>query len=1129
MIQRDDASQKQVDAADPKNSTWLSANAGSGKTRVLTDRVARLLLEGTDPQNILCLTYTTAAAGEMQNRLFSRLGAWAMMGDEALRNDLEKMGAGVTPDATTLRDARRLFARAIETPGGLKIQTIHSFCAMLLRRFPLEAGISPQFHEMDDISAQNALMETLDAMASGPQAAVIDGVLRYLHDGNLIDFAKLVAKRREDFAEPCSTMDLRQALGLAADDSYNSAFAAALSGGDGVVDQIASARNELSNTYLNDLEILKGVDFREPDRAGYEAVLSVLSDSKGAMKIGRYPQTNHKKVRTACEGFLDEIDSWMMQIEAAQDTILALDTLPRSEALYAFATEFIAQYEERKLRSGLVDFDDLIRKARILLTDASVAQWVLFKLDGGIDRILVDEAQDTSPAQWDVVRALASEFASGEGAQPERKRTIFVVGDKKQSIYSFQGADPAGFDQMRDHFDTQLGAVGERLTSMTLQHSFRSSHAILSLVDKCFEGSRRAGLDEDMRHLAFKELLPGRVDLWPVLEPSEQEKDETPWYEPVDLPSKEHHDIRLAEAIADEIARMIREETIPDEDSDTRKIYRRPVRAGDFLILVQKRKGLGEQIIRACKNKGLDVAGADRLIVSSSLAVRDVLALLNFLALPEDDLSLATALRSPLFGWSEQELFSLAHYRSQKYLWPALRDAKEVYPETYAILRDLRDQADFLRPYELIQRILIQHNGRLRLLARLGEEAEDSLDALLSQALDYERSATPSLTGFLCWITGGETELKRELDSAGDRIRVMTVHGSKGLESPIVILPGTAADPSRKTDMFLSDGPVTLWLPNVGEQPKAMRKLVDAALEKQDEERRRLLYVAMTRAEKWLIVTGAGKRGDSESNWYRTIAEGMDAMDAGPLETPTGEGRRLAYLDWEAPELRDAREVSAQLPDRPVFGKPKAPPQRARPLAPSELGGEKSLMGGAGEHGNSVSEEVALATGRLMHRLLEYLPEVAPEARAEIARMICENDPDAALVRDTEQIAADAIGLVNEPALAFLFAKTGLTEVPVTANLPELGGRRMHGTIDRLIVSDDRILSVDFKTNRVVPDTAEEIPEAILRQLGAYSSALKQVYPDRPIHSAILWTAETKLMPVPEELIREALMRVSVP
>ena len=1125
MIQRDDATQRQVDAADPRASTWLSANAGSGKTRVLTDRVARLLLEGTEPQNILCLTYTTAAAGEMQNRLFSRLGKWAMMEDGALRADLEKMGAGPAPDGDTLREARRLFARAIETPGGLKIQTIHSFCAMILRRFPLEAGISPQFREMDEISAQHALMDTLDAMASGKGAAEIDAVVRYLHDKNLISFAKQVAKERDFFFSPCSTDDLRTALGLTPQDSHETAFAHALDGGKAVVDQLKDVRSALSPKYREDLAVLEQIDFSAPSREGYEAACRMFIDSKNEPKIGRYPQTNHKQVRAVCDHFLDEIDAWIAQVAEARDTVLSLDALPKSVALHGFGQKFVSLYEERKLRAGLVDFDDLIRKARLLLTDAAVAQWVLFKLDGGIDHILVDEAQDTSPAQWDVVRALASEFASGEGAQPERERTIFVVGDKKQSIYSFQGADPAGFDRMRAHFDGQLSAIEKRLASLTLQHSFRSSHAILSLVDRCFESDRGAGLDDDMNHIAFKEALPGRVDLWPALEVSQKAEDETAWYDPVDLPSEEHHDIRLAEMIADEIGRMIREETIPDED-ENHQIIRRPVRAGDFLILVRKRAGLGEQIIRACKAKELNVAGADRLIVSDSLAVRDVLALLNFLALPEDSLSLATSLKSPLFGWSEQELFTLAHHRRQEYLWPALREAKDQHEDTFAILTDLRDQADFLRPYELIQRILIQHGGRLRLLARLGEEAEDSLDALLSQALDYERSATPSLTGFLCWITGGETQLKRELDSAGDRIRVMTVHGSKGLESPIVILPDTVADSSRQTEQFFQSASTLLWAPNKNERPRAIHGLADEAEQRQNEEKRRLLYVAMTRAEKWLIVAGAGKQGTSPFNWYQTVSDGMQAAGALPCVMPSGEGLRLAHLDWEAPPLKEHAPLRPTRPQRPVFGKTPTPPKTQRTLAPSDLGGAKVV---AEATADGASEEVALATGRLMHRLLEYLPAMPPEERGAVARMICDNDPDAALVPNAKQIAIDAVSLVGEPSLGFLFNSDGLSEVPVTAALPELDGRRMHGTIDRLIVNERTVLSVDFKTNRIVPERPEDTPEAILRQLGAYASALKQFYPDHAIHSAVLWTAEAKLMPVPEELILEALRRSAVP
>ncbi|MEZ5714553.1 MAG: UvrD-helicase domain-containing protein [Paracoccaceae bacterium] len=501
----------------------------------------------------------------------------------------------------------------------------------------------------------------------------------------------------------------------------------------------------------------------------------------------------------------------MARVEATRLTRLNLAAARQSHALHRFATAFLRHYEARKQARGWLDFDDLIQRTRTLLNDPQVAAWVLYRLDGGIDHILVDEAQDTSPAQWNVIERLAQEFTAGMGARADVARTIFVVGDKKQSIYSFQGADPREFDRMQAEFRARLAATNRPLQSSVLEYSFRSAHAVLALVDRTFEGREGAGFAPDQRHKAFFDAMPGRVDLWPVVEKSDKPEPRD-WYDPVDMLGPDEPVSILARQVAEGIAAMIGSAHIPVKQGRSGDFALRPVHAGDILILVQRRSPLFHAIIRECKALGLPIAGADRLRIGGELAVRDVAALLRFLDLPEDDLSLATTLKSPLFGWNEQDLFTLAHGR-KGFLWEALR-ADATHGETLAILDDLRRQADFLRPYELIERILTRHRGRQRLLERLGREAEDGIDALLAQALAYERAAVPSLTGFLVWLDSGEVEIKRQMESAGRQIRVMTVHGAKGLEAPIVILPDTAKRKLEVKDQLLTGDPGAVAQPS---------------------------------------------------------------------------------------------------------------------------------------------------------------------------------------------------------------------------------------------------------------------------------------------------------------------------
>ncbi|WP_341212689.1 double-strand break repair helicase AddA [uncultured Limimaricola sp.] len=1121
---RDDATERQVRAADPANSTWLSANAGSGKTRVLTDRVARLLLDGTDPQNILCLTYTKAAASEMQNRLFKRLGEWAMMEDTALREALERLG---TPQAITLRSARTLFARAIETPGGLRIQTIHSFCAGLLRRFPLEAGVSPQFTEMEDRTAQLLRAEVVDAMASGPQRSLVDALAFQAPEGDFDDLLREITGRREAFLGASDDAALAQYFDLPAGLTLARFYDICLEPDD--FDTLSALRLLLRKGTVTDQKAadrLDAVDLKAaPDAALLDLLENLLLFGASAAapfgaKIGKFPT---KKLRESDPSLIESLDDLMARIEEGRATRLALNALEKTRTLDAFARAFVPAYEQRKLLRGMLDFDDLIGKARKLLTDPAVAQWVLFRLDGGIDHILVDEAQDTSPSQWAVIERLAQEFAAGEGAQPERRRTIFVVGDKKQSIYSFQGADPEGFDRMQEHFRARLEAAGQGLNRLDLEHSFRSSEAILRAVDATFVGPHREGLGGEVPHRAFKAQMPGRVDLWPPVEKPEAEAEEDDWTNPVDRPGETDPAVVLARRIADEIARMKAEETIPVECGHSGIYDRRPVSEGDVLILVQRRSALFSEIIRACKAKGLNVAGADRLRIGGELAVKDIAAVLRFMALPEDDLSLACALRSPLFGWSENDLYRLAQARPG-HLWPQLRDARQRYPETMAVLDDMRRQSDFLRPYDLINRLLLRHDGRRKLLARLGPEAEDGIDALLSQALSYEQSEVPGLTGFLEWLETDDLEIKRQAESAGDRLRVMSVHGAKGLEAPIVILPDSAKRQVKLNDRIYDAGAAQLWAagPSAA-MPEPMRELREGLIDAQERERRRLLYVAMTRAESWLIVCAPGDVGEAGQSWHATVTEGLQRLGAEATPMPGGEGLRFAHLDWACGEMKPPRAEATALPAPPHYPSVVMPEAAQATLSPSDLGGAKVMPGDTSE----AEGEAARARGTLMHLLLEHLPAL-PQAQREVqGRRLLANAEEAAEVEETDSLLADALGLVGAPGLEEVFAPGTLAEAGITASLPELGDKRLHGAIDRLVITEDRVLAIDFKTNRAVPDRPEDTPEGILRQMGAYAAMLARLWPDRAVEVAVLWTANAQLMPLPHDLVMAALRRAT--
>ena len=1115
MSARNAASERQVQAANPGASTWLAANAGSGKTKVLTDRVARLLLAGTEPQKVLCLTYTKAAAAEMQNRLLKRLGDWAMLPDDDLRAQLTALGETGSLEGDNLSKARRLFAQAIETPGGLKIQTIHAFCGALLRRFPLEAGVSHGFAELDDRSAARMREEVLEEIAAGPDRPVFDRFLRVFSGSDLAGMIGEISHERDAFARPVSEAELRKVLGLTPDLRPERLVETVFQPGTDrvIADAIPHLKTQSATmkTLAAELAQLNLADPGQQDLARLIHLCLVKDGSRVSSKL---------LTKGAVEAFGPDLaEDFLAMAERvlwarAQENALA--TLDRTLALHAFVRVLLPALARRKAQGGWLDFDDLIERAGALLSDPSVAQWVLFRLDGGIDHILVDEAQDTSPGQWRVIERLADEFTAGDGARDNR-RTIFVVGDRKQSIYSFQGADLTHFEAMKNQFSAKFAAIGRPLQDAALLHSFRSSLAILRLVDLTFRGDPALALGGAPEHLAFHETLPGRVDLWPAVPKPEKTEPEA-WDDPIDQPGADTAPVVLARAIAAEIRAMVDAGVqLPGRDGP------RPVTAGDFLILVQRRSGLFYEIIRACKAQGLEVAGADRLKLGGELAVKDIVSVLAFLATPEDDLSLAEALRSPLFGWSEDQLYRLAQPR-KGYLWAALREMGDE--ATLTLLRDLLDQADFLRPYDLIERLLTRHEGRKRLVARLGAEAEEGIDALIAQALAYEQTEVPSLMGFLVWLGADEIEIKRQSDSAGTALRVMTVHGSKGLEAPIVILPDTAKlRNSQRGDVLLAEG-LPFWKSAAATLPPALSEAQAEGLERQKHERLRLLYVAMTRAEKWLIVATAGDEDESGESWHALISDGMKSAGtetvsalSAPLQA-LGPVQRFSHGDWPENGTPGTRAAMPRA-ELPHWARARVKPLPAGPksLSASDLGGPKALPGETAD----LTTEAAMRRGRQLHLLLEHLPQSPPESWPDLARSLLALGEDRAFPEEIEPLLDQARAVLRVVERAGFLGPDTLAEVELTAALPELGGARLHGIIDRLQILPDRVRVLDYKSNAVVPKSAEGVPLGLLRQMAAYRSALGQIYPGRSVDCLLLWTATGEIMPLGDSLLEDAL------
>ena len=1129
----------QGQASDPEASVWVGASAGTGKTRVLTERVLRLLLGGTKAEHILCLTFTKAAAAEMASRLARALSRWAVIEDGALAETLTEL-TGQAPDGEALLAARRLFAQVLDAPGGVKIQTIHAFCQALLKRFPVEAHLAPHFTVLDERDALDLIDEAQHEVLAG--AMPVEG-------GRPGELAGALAAVTAEAAEQTFTKLMRE---LTAERGRLQRLIDEAGGIEPLLGRIfAMLGVDPSETRHGTLEPACAEEAFEGEalQMAAEAMLEGgINDRKNGALIAGWLAAPGRRIENferyelaffTLKGDLRKtlIGKGSLAAEPGSDEVLAreaerlghlrarLDTIlvaKSSAGLIRIGAAILQSYERRKRLGALLDYDDLILKTGELLSKRTMAAWVLYKLDGGIDHVLIDEAQDTNPGQWEVVKALTGEFFAGEGARRE-PRTIFAVGDVKQSIFGFQGADPDAFAWMREYFARHVEDAGQIWRKVDLEVSFRSTSAVLDAVDAVFAeaGARDgvAGGDETIRHRAERAGLPGLVELWPPVRPRAEDEPE-PWTPPAERVSSFSPRAHLAGRIADTIKGWI----------DNREILASrgtPIRAGDVMVLVRRRKGFVEELVRELKQRRVAVAGVDRMVLGEQIAVMDLMALGRFVLLPQDDLNLAALLKSPLVGLGEDQLFALAHGRGKASLWSVLANhAKddevddEAVAQAHAMLAALLAEADFTPPFELYASILEARGGRRRLLARLGAEAEDAIDEFLNLALAYERGHTPSLQGFLHWIEASETTVKRDLQQDGrDEVRVMTVHGAKGLQAPIVFLADTMGLPPTDTPLILwpgQDGPdAPLWAPRralerrVAEMPRA------SINQRRMREYRRLLYVAMTRAEDRLYVCGwETKNAPPDDAWYAAVASGLAGLGA-PVQFDfgpdwQGEGRRLEAGDDAAPVVVDTGKPQKTDPLPAWASMPPADePAPPRPIAPSlDLGrhpaDEPPVRSPLGEDAGKRFQR-----GLVIHRLLQTLPELPEDQRGAAARRYLALPAHGLDGGERASIEAETLAVIGAPQHARLFGPGSLAEVPIVG---VVGGHVVSGQVDRLVVSSEGIDIVDYKTNRPPPHRPADVAEIYLKQMAAYRAVLKLVYPDKPVRCLLLWTDGPSLM-----------------
>ncbi|MGB8045427.1 MAG: double-strand break repair helicase AddA [Pseudolabrys sp.] len=1134
----DAAKARQIAAADPERSVFVSANAGSGKTHVLVQRVINLLLRGEDPAKILCITFTKAAAANMATRVFNTLAEWTALDDDALDAKI-RLATGKAPDAARRAIARRLFANALETPGGLKVQTIHAFCTRLLHQFPFEADVAARFEVLDEAATSQLLNElTLEVLLEG--ATKSDGAL-----GNALAAAITAAADitfKEVIAETIGKRDLitewtGRAGGIQqAIDELSRTFG--LMPGDSVQ---AVEKEYLSAALILQIEWPALIDvFSEGSKTDKERAdsLSSAARSAGRERLENYLDvfcTGDRRGRASVltKKLADANPQWAARLNAERERVcgllareFALRARDRSAALITVAAAVIDRYRAEKDRRGLLDYEDLIDKALTLLRDASTkstaAAWVLYKLDLGINHVLVDEAQDTSDKQWEIIKILVAEFLPG-GARDNARRTLFAVGDEKQSIFSFQGAVPHKFAEMRDHFRALHETSEVAFAVERLDFSFRSAIGVLNAVDLVFkQPAAFRGLTADPTwtvHQALPDAVPGEVEIWELTGPDEKDAGKEGWDAPFDTTSETSPSVKLAAKIARTAKGWIAKGTRPRE----------------VLILVRQRGPMFEAVIRALKRAQIEVAGADRLVLTEHIAIMDLLVLGDALLLPDDDLALATALKSPLFGFDDEKLFKLAYQRKGS-LRSALRakaGEDAAFDAASSALDALAREARILSPFAFYAHVLGARKGRAQILARLGVEASDPLDEFLDLALSYEQRETPSLQGFLNWIRAAQSEVKRDMEMARDEVRVMTVHGAKGLEAKnVILIDHTTTRPEGAHPPRLLVAPVAgappgatalIWGVAKDKDAGPMAQARTQAIEAARDEYRRLLYVGLTRAEERLIVCGAkGVNKAPEGCWHDLVLSALQPLSQ---EASDADGK-IWHFRKGAPTATDdgsrAAKQQVSLPSWLMVDAPPSPPAIAV-LRPSDpIDDEPRRVAGGTER------ESARLRGTLSHRLLQSLPDIPAAQREKVAGEFLSRRGDRLSADQRAVLLREVLLLIESRDFAALFAPGSRAEVPIVGKLVVRGeDKSVSGQVDRLAVTKDAVLIADFKTNRPAARKIDEVPSGYVRQLALYRAVLMKLYPDRPVRAALIWTEVPDLMELSPDTLAGALDRVT--
>ncbi len=881
MAQKRTLSPEQDIAANPTENVWVQANAGTGKTSVLVQRLLRILFRGEITHaGILCLTYTNAGAGEMRNRILAALRTWVRATDDELIELLNGIAENQPATCADAAHAREIFFTYIDNPELLKIKTIHGFCEEILRRFPIEAGVSPSWTLVSDANQRMLLQDAFSKLINSSLSNIADGarvtdafahIVGRISETYLTDLLDILSSQYKYFFDTENNDNYRNYFIDTTRYFLNLDDAPAAADDTKTLQNIVNMATEEQNTlkkpakYLDTIINLtqqyidKTIDFEKYKTAYLKA-------------DGNKIQAVEKK------GFLQDEQERVYRINQHNANRQVFDD---TVALFDLSYAFAKTYRQMKRARNLLDFEDLILYTRKLFSSPESMGWVLSQLDMSLSHILVDEAQDTSPAQWDIMRMLAGDFFVG-GDTMDSPRSLFVVGDTKQSIYGFQGADPAAFTASREDIASHIKQNLRTIREVPLTQSFRSLPPILRVVDEFFSDAvtmEQTGFNNN-RHACFRGECGGLVEMHALVSKQDTGIDTT----------------QYVRDIADKIKSLI--------DSGRYS-------ARDIMVLVQKRNPMAAPLVSELKRRNIDVAGSDRIVLPNFPAVRDMMNMIRFCLNNADDYSLCCVLKSPIYRLKEQDIYNLCKIRNDANkiraneapdatvttIFDILRD---VHPEIFAHLVKTIENSKNMGPFSFFSNLLNHDGVRESMIAALGTQIIDPLEEFLTICLSYERTQPGTLHHFIKWFITGASEIKRDMDAAGG-VRIATVHGSKGLEAPVIFLIDTVRTPDADAILPIpknelpakkhakeSNMPNTwLWSPR-GTESARRQIAFDAAKQDDIAEYYRLLYVAMTRARDRLYIYGyTPYKNAPEIAWHTQLWRVLSAMPGADVNADT--------------------------------------------------------------------------------------------------------------------------------------------------------------------------------------------------------------------------------------------------